>query len=104
LRSAFSAVCRALLREEPASCTVVADRRVASQDGVSSAVIVVAEQATVQAAYESKPAAFDEKRGGLGLALPLARRIIEGHGGRLWAPASKVGRGAAIVALPLSES
>ena len=104
LRSAFAAIFRAILREQPAACTVVADRRVAAHDGISSAVIVVAEQGTVQAAYESQPAAFDEKRGGLGLTLPLARRIIEGHGGRLWAPASAVGRGAAIVALPLSES
>jgi signal transduction histidine kinase len=104
LRTAFSAIFKAILREQPAACTVVADRRVATHDGTSSAVIVVAEQATVQAAYESKRAAFDEKRGGLGLALPLARRIIERHGGRLWAPASTAERGAAIVTLPLSES
>ena len=27
---------------------------------------------------------FDEWRGGVGLILPVARRIIEAHGGRIW--------------------
>src|SRR3989475_5365298 len=62
LRSAFSAIFKAVLREQPAACTVVADRRVASQDGASSAAIVVAEQATVQVPYESQPAAIGEQR------------------------------------------
>jgi signal transduction histidine kinase len=62
---------------------------------------------------------FDEKRGGMGLALPLARRVIEGHGGRIAAPApvpgpeagatpdllaaDPVARGSAIITLPLTE-
>jgi signal transduction histidine kinase len=104
LRGAFTAIFKAILREQPSACTVVADRRIASHDGASSAVVVVARMDTVQAAYESAPAAFDEKRGGLGLALPLARRIIERHGGRLWAPSTAAERGAAVVSLPLSES
>jgi len=101
LRTALSAIFRAILREQPSACTVVAERRLDARDGASAAVIVVAEQSAVRAAYESKPAPFDEKRGGLGLALPLARRVIEGHGGRLWSPGSTADRGAAIVSLPL---
>jgi len=27
---------------------------------------------------------FDEWRGGSGLSLPVARRILGGHGGRIW--------------------
>lgn len=103
LRTAFSAIFRAVLREQPAACTVVAERRIESRDGSSSAVIVVAERSILQAVSASKPGPFDEKRGGLGLALPIARRIIEGHGGRLWAPSSAAERGAAIVSLPLVE-
>jgi signal transduction histidine kinase len=44
---------------------------------------------------------FDEKRGGLGLAVPLARRVIEKHGGRVVSSENQ-GRSIAIVTLPLS--
>jgi signal transduction histidine kinase len=49
---------------------------------------------------------LDEMRGGLGLALPFARRVIERHGGRVWSPAPDSGRSAAaaIISLPLGET
>ena len=104
LKRALDAVFRAILREQPAACTVVVERRVETHgDGVHSAVLVVASDARVQAAYEATPGAFDEKRGGMGLALPLARRVIERHGGRIWAPRDTEERGVAIVSIPLSE-
>jgi signal transduction histidine kinase len=101
LRSALSAVVHAILREQPAACTVVADRRIKARRGVNSAVIIVAEQSAADALHASTRAPFDEKRGGLGLALPIARRIIEGHGGRLWSPTIAAERGAVIISLPL---
>lgn len=104
LRGAFAAIFRAILREQPMACTVAVERRVEKRRARHSAVIVVAEESSVQPAYESKPVRFDDKRGGLGLALPIARRIIEGHGGRLWSPAGSAQRGAAIVSLPISRS
>lgn len=42
---------------------------------------------------------FDEWRGGNGLALPNARRIIEAHGGRVLSPAD-AGKASAIIFLP----
>jgi signal transduction histidine kinase len=105
LRAAFDAIFRAILREKPGPATVVAERRLDVRDGRSSAVVIVADAASVQQAYERDPGPFDEKRGGLGLALPLARRVIEGHGGRLWSPAGDdaLARGSAVISLPITE-
>jgi signal transduction histidine kinase len=106
LRTAFDAIFRAILRETPGPATVVADRRLEVRDGRTAAVVIVSDAASVQDAYESAPTPFDEKRGGLGLALPLARRVIEGHGGGLWAPSggdAALVRGSAIIAIPLTE-
>ena len=93
LRTAFAAIFHAILREKAGPCTVVTERRLA-QDGGKSAIIIVAEESGVQAAFEAPAGPFDEKRGGVGLSLPLARRVIEAHGGRVWSPAvSEAGRG-----------
>lgn len=112
LKAAFHAIFRAILREKAGPATVVADRRIESVDGRRSAVVVIADEASVQAAYDRPPGLFDEfdpRRGGIGLGLPLARRVIEGHGGRIWSPAAREGgddpltRGTAIVSLPVQE-
>lgn len=102
LGAAIRAILRAVLRERPGPETVIADRRLV-RDGVStSAVVVVGERELVQRGVNAKTR-FDELRGGLGLSLPIARRVIEKHGGRLESPAGPDGRGVAIVTLPLSE-
>jgi signal transduction histidine kinase len=113
LRTAIDAVFRAILREKPGPSTVVAERRQVTSDGASNAVLIVADEGRVQEAYDREPGPFDEKRGGLGLALPLARRVIEGHGGRIWSPAAAasatadnsdpLARGSVIISFPLGS-
>ncbi len=112
LRSAFDAIFRAILREKTGPCVVIAERRRESRDGQHAAVVVVSDAESVRTAYERERGPFDERRGARGLALPLARRVIEGHGGHIWAPApgghataadDSVARGSAIVTLPLTE-
>jgi len=104
-----------MLREKGGPAVVVVDRRRAVVDAKTSAVVVIADEPSVQTAYERDRNAFDERRGGLGLALPLARRVIEGHGGSIWSPAASgtpgdagdhtdaLTRGSAIGRLPLTE-
>ena len=82
---------------------MVAEQRVEARDENAAAVVVVADESCVQLAYERDPGPFDDRRGGLGLALPLARRVIEGLGGRVWSPTGDEAlvRGSAIISLPL---
>jgi signal transduction histidine kinase len=112
LRTAFDAIFRAILREKPGPATVVAQRRRDTCDGQPCAIVIVADEASVQEAYGREPGPFEETRGGLGLALPLARRVIEGHGGRLWSPAPAAGadgasdplaRGSVIISFPIGS-
>jgi len=109
LRSAFDAVFRAILREKAGPCTVIAEKRRMTSNDATSAVVAIADENDVQDVYDSPAGVFDEKRGGLGLALPLARRVIEQHGGRLWSAAPRGGdddaraRGSAIISLPLAQ-
>jgi two-component system cell cycle sensor histidine kinase PleC len=113
LRAALTAVLHAILREKAGPCTVVTERRLVD-NGRRSAMIIVADESGVQAACEAPEGPFDEKRGGVGLSLPLARRVIEAHGGRLWSPAlngagadhgsdDRTARSTALIAVPLGS-
>jgi signal transduction histidine kinase len=108
ISAAFAAFFRALLREQPTAVTMVADRRLVRTDGDISAVVVIAREADVQRTYAAAAQPFDENRGGVGLSLPIARRVIERAGGRLWAPTpdgdgDRGARSSVIVSIPLSE-
>jgi signal transduction histidine kinase len=106
LRTAFGAIFHAILREKAGPCTVIADRRLVNDGARSSAVIVVAEEAGVQTAYDAPAVPFDEKRGGVGLSLAIARRVIEAHGGRIWSPDlpdARDARSTVLIALPLES-
>jgi signal transduction histidine kinase len=102
LRAAFGVIFRAILREQPSGTTVVVERRVAEGKGDRSANVVVVPEDRVQAAYEAVQSEFNEKRGGLGLALPIAGRVIRAHGGRI-SELEGAGKGAALISMPLTE-
>jgi signal transduction histidine kinase len=97
LRPALAAVIRSVAREQPGPCTIVVDRQRKATANSSTAVVVVTNEARGHEA-DAESAAFDDKRGGLGLALPIARRVIEAHGGQL---RSRIGGGVTI-SVPLA--
>jgi two-component system cell cycle sensor histidine kinase PleC len=99
IRQALATFLRTALREQPSAATVVVDHRLET----ISATIVIAEERTAESAYSAPRSALDERRGGLGLTIPIARRVIEYHGGRAWS-AGPPGPGAAIIiSLPLTR-
>ena len=88
MRAAFEAFFRAILREQPNRVTVVADCR---KDPDGSAVVVVARDTDVQRSYDAARGPLEEKRGGLGLLLPIASRVVARYGGRVWSPPGLAG-------------
>lgn len=106
LRTALTTIVRAVLREDT-SGTVVVDCRTIVPPGPASTdrvvQVVVASGSEAATAASAPRALLDEGRGGLGLGVPIARRVIDIHGGTVWSPASTQGtaiRGAIVIALP----
>jgi len=102
LRTAFASILQALRRE-----LVTGDHLAVRVDSVNPDAlrITIGGPHRLDELRQLEPAAmatFDEWRGGNGLSLPNARRVIEAHGGRLWSPG--VGRdpdrAAAVIVFP----
>jgi signal transduction histidine kinase len=104
---ALGALVRAILREQQDGGVVVAECKISRDGSTPVATIAIAREAEVAAALEAPPTTFDDRRGGLGLMLPIARRVIEHHGGRLWSPpAEKAGLGsksAVVLSVPIQS-
>jgi signal transduction histidine kinase len=104
---AIASLIRAVLREQPDEGVVVADCKLTRDGTTSTAVVAIASEDELAAALAAPPTPFDERRGGLGLILPIARRVIEHHGGHLWSPPSeKAGFGsksAVVLSIPIQS-
>lgn len=108
LHRAMIALFRAVLREQASDVLIVADCRLIAEHGTRSAVVVTAPDARIDWAAAAPSMPLDEKRGGLGLAVPIARRVIALHGGRVWSPLSEKGdsgaKSAIVVSIPIRGS
>jgi signal transduction histidine kinase len=101
--AALRALVQAALREraEPGDIIVAC----AAVDGDRPWAVVTIGDAAISTALSDSartpsPPSFDEWRGGLGLALPVGRRVIEAHGGAVWSPPDNPRAGSAL-RLPL---
>jgi signal transduction histidine kinase len=102
LEGALVSVLTALRREVVASDRLVVRVRDAEIDGVPFLHVAIGDAAQIDEITGADPAdlaTFDEWRGGSGLSLAIARRIIGQHGGALLSPPGD-GRAGAVVALP----
>jgi len=84
LRAALGALIASVRRELPGASKVIVSRTASASGRAKATRVAIGEADTIadlQSADGADP--FDEWRGGMGLALPVARRVIEASGGRL---------------------
>jgi signal transduction histidine kinase len=104
LASALRVLMHSAVRERGEPGVIVAQCFTLTDTNPRWAVLAIGAEPVLPSLAEAArgvPPAFDEWRGGLGLALPVARRVIEGLGGSLWSASGTQSRAASALRLPL---
>ena len=103
LKTALTSVLFGLRREVVNSDRLVVRERIGTYHDKPADWISIGDPNGIDSLSNAGPdalATFDEWRGGCGLTLAVARRIIDGHGGAIWSPAGGTKAGAVVV-IPL---
>ena len=102
LKTAFTSILNALRRELVTSAELFVRERTGEYEGHPATWIAMADADRIEGLSTAGPdalAPFDEWRGGCGLSLAVARRVIDAHGGALWSPSDGT-KAAAVLVLP----
>jgi signal transduction histidine kinase len=106
LQQALSAICTAVMRDAVHSAVLVIDRGIQDGKTGASARLIIGDPETADelaAAAPRRLGSFEDSRGGVGLSLAVARRIVEAHDGRLFSPAGERRRTGVLILLPLAS-
>jgi hypothetical protein len=106
MSGALQALMHAAVRERGEPGVVMADCSEAEHDDTSWAVLAIGNPSLIDVLRHGHtgPFTFNERHewnGGLGMAVPMARRVIELHGGAIWSPPDSQSRAASALRLPL---
>jgi signal transduction histidine kinase len=105
LTAALAALLRAVMREQTEAGRVLMDMNVDDGGNQRTAVIRIGRADDNTGIIDTMPdGELNEFKGGLGLSVPIARRVIDRHGGRVLSSAGGRMMGSVAVWLPLKET
>ena len=105
IAAALQALMHAALRERAEAGAIVVECSTSTNSNQAWAVVAIGAEPVVRSLADAGASipAFDEWRGGLGLALPVGRRVIEAHGGAMWSAPGNAPRAGSALRLPLTR-
>ena len=104
LKTAFTSLLTALRRELVTSDTLYVRQGTRKNEGKAVTWVAFGDAENIERLERAEPASletFDEWRGGCGLSLAIARRVIAAHNGHVWSAGDQIKAGA-VVMLPCS--